>query len=110
ERDVAQKLERGEVLEVHAGPDGLAQTGLGEIHGQRPAEVEEDEHREDDPGADERAARVADVGADVAVAGEGLRGLCGRVWVGAAAQKIFSIRWVGSARTFATSSSMRSNV
>src|SRR4051794_14726101 len=41
----------------------LAEAGLEEVDGQRPAEVQHDQDREDDPGADDRIAALADAGA-----------------------------------------------
>ncbi len=109
ERHVRQELERGEMPEVHgrlSAPRGaLPQARLDEVDGQRPTEVEEDEDREDHPGADQRPARVADALADVAVPVEG----AGRA-ARAGHQKIFSITRERSGSRSSKSASSRSGV
>src|SRR5438034_6686170 len=69
----------------------LAQARLEEVHGERPAEVQQRDHGEDDPGADDGPAGPARLLSRVAVADERAswaRGLFRR----ARHQKIFSIR------------------
>src|SRR5205814_4268758 len=101
---VGDELQGRKVPEVH-GRRPLPQAGLDEIDRQRPAEIEERQDEEDDPGAEDGAARVPDVLPHVAVAGE----RAGRTMLAVVLghQKTFSITYVVSVDS-PTSASIRS--
>ena len=102
ECDVAQELERREVLDPHDA--GSAQPGLEEVDRQRPGEVEDDEHGEDHPGSILGPAGMPDLLPHIPVPDQ----RPGRL--GLFHQKIFSMTMVSSESSSATSPSMRMNV